>query len=112
MLLSHPTELDRLARLLESSAARSGFLLNASPILRIVADPKVQALHVLCEYGQVGVEDSLTINLSQMADEVGNPPTEINPNAFLIVNGLDTFPLAQPVVNIGSDEANQLVIQN
>jgi hypothetical protein len=112
MLLSHPSELDRLARQLESSAAQSGFRLHASPILRIVADPTAQELHVLCERGQAGVEDSFTINLGQMPDENGNPPAEITPNAFLIVNGLDTFPLALPVINIGSDAANQLILEN
>src|SRR4030042_3472464 len=104
MLLSHPAELNRLARQLESSAAQSGFLLHASPILRIVADPSAQELHVLCEHGQAGVEDSFTINLGQMPDENGSPPAENTSNAFLIVHGLDTFPLDLPVINIGRDE--------
>jgi pSer/pThr/pTyr-binding forkhead associated (FHA) protein len=34
------------------------------------------------------------------------------PNAFLIVNGLSTYPLTQMVINIGCDPTNQLVLED
>ena len=37
---------------------------------------------------------------------------EALPNAFLIVDGLQTFPLTQPVVNIGRDPSNHLRLED
>jgi hypothetical protein len=111
ILLTHPAELDRLAHQLESTARQSNLLLTASPMLRIVADPNAQRLQVHCLHSQVGLGDSHTVELEEIPDKQGTSPSEMMPIAFLIVNGLSTYPITQSVTNIGRDPANHLVLE-
>jgi hypothetical protein len=111
-LLNHPTELGSLAHKLESSAAQKNLHLAASPILRVVADPTAQELHILVEYSHIEMGDSHTTKIDEMPLLSSVTTDGMMPNAFLIVNGLSTYPLTQPVVNIGSDPINQLVLED
>jgi len=103
--------LDRLAHQLESTARQSNLLLTASPMLRIVADPKAQMLQVHCLLSQAGLGHSHTVELEEIPDKQGTSPSEMMPIAFLIVNGLSTYPITQSVTNIGRDPANHLVLE-
>src|SRR4030042_4933871 len=60
ILLAHPAELDRLARILETIAGQSGIVLNAPPMLRVVADPLVKDLRIQVEFSHIGTGDSYT----------------------------------------------------
>jgi hypothetical protein len=108
LLLTHPTELDRLTHTLENSAAQSGIFFATAPILRVVADPQSLEMKVVVEFSQAGVENSSTTQVEGMQDQSGQASTGIMPKAFLIINGLTTFPLTEPVVNIGRDPSNQV----
>jgi hypothetical protein len=108
LLLTRPAELDRLTHKLESTAYQAGFVFAAAPLLSIVADPLAKELRILVEYSQADLGDSYTSELDGMLN--GSSPVSAAgiPQAFLIVNGLTTFPLVVPVINIGRDPSNQL----
>ncbi len=105
LLLTHPAVLDRLTHKLENTAYQQGIGFSVAPMLRVVADPLSAEVNVLVEYSHAGMGDSRTSRL-----EGGSSPASTDgiPQAFLIVNGLTTFPLTESVVNIGRDQSNQL----
>jgi hypothetical protein len=111
-LVNHPAELDRLAKKLESSAARANLRFAALPMLRVVPDPSAKEIHILVEYSHTGTGDSYTTELDGMPAVSKVSKDGMAPNAFLIVNGLSTYPLTQPVINIGCDPTNQLVLED
>lgn len=112
LLLTHPTELDQLGRKLENSAAQSGLVFAAVPMLRIVADRQSTDLKVIVEFSQEGVEDSCTTEVEKAQDGKGNTLSGIIPKAFLIVNGLTTFTLTEPVINLGRDPSNHVCLDD
>lgn len=112
ILLTHPSELDRLAHHLESAAIQSSLSFAASPMLRVVADPTAQELHIFCAHSHPELGDSFTTELDGISDGPEGSPGGMMPQPFLIVNGLSTYPLTRSVINIGSDPANQLVLEN
>ncbi len=112
ILLSHPSELDRLTHKLEKLAADSGIGFITPPILRVVANPQCAEMNIKADYSQPGMEDSSTYQLDDLPDVSGRLDEEWQPKAFLIVNGLSTFFIEQPVVNIGRDPSNQLRLED
>ncbi len=108
ILLTHPSELDRLSHKLASIAADSGTIFTAPPLLRVVADPQCSELNILAEFSQPGMQDSNTFQMEEQPETAGEASAEKLPKAFLIVNGVSTFFIKQPVVNIGRDPSNQL----
>jgi len=108
LLLTHPTELDRLTHKLETTAYQEGIGFAGAPMLRVVADPLVVEMNVLAEFSHAGMGDSGTSQLEGTLDVLSQASADRIPKAFLIVNGLTTFPLTEPVVNIGRDPSNQL----
>ena len=112
ILINHPTALDSLVQKMERSAAQANLRFIGSPILRVVPDPKSQELHIQVDHSQTEMRDSYTTEM----DGMPVPPDYLVdgslPKAFLIVNGLSTYPLSKPVINIGCDPSNQLVLEN
>ena len=112
LLLTHPTALDRLTHKLESIAAQSGIVFAAAPMLRVVADPLSTEMKVLVESSQAGVGDSSTAEVEGRLDGSRQASGGIMPNAFFIVNGLTTFPITEPVINLGRDPSNQVHLED
>jgi len=112
LLLTHPAVLDGLTRKLERLAAHLNIQMAEKPILRVVADPSAQGIQVFCDHSQPGIGDSHTVELASAVNGPGETGPDWMPNAFLIVNGLNTYRLTQAVTNIGSDPGNQLVLKN
>ncbi len=112
LLLTHPTELDRLTHKLEIVAAQRGLVFTAAPLLRIVSDPQSNALKVVAEFSQSGVEDSCTTEVEGTQDGVEKSSVGSIPKAFLIINGLTTFSMTEPVINIGRDPSNQVYLND
>lgn len=112
ILLTHPTELDRLTRALQNLAEQAGIAFAVSPVLRVVADPQSLKIIILSEFCQPGLEDSATYQLGNAPDDSRLSSNGKIPNAFLIVNGLRTFNIAVPVVNIGRDASNQVQLND
>jgi hypothetical protein len=111
-LLTHPAYLDSLGRKLESAALETGIQFANPPVMRVVADPAADKLHVQAQFSRDGMGDSSTARLEDLPAEAKLYQPEALPNAFLIVDGLQTFSLTQPVVNIGRDPANHLRLEN
>lgn len=111
-LLTHPTELDRLARLLVATASRAGLTFISPPIVRVVADPRAQQVSVEADFSQRGLQDSNTYQLQSPASSAGLPASGKLPSAYLIINGLSTFLIKSPVINIGRDPSNQLQLED
>lgn len=110
LLLNHPTTLNELAWKLEIYAARANLKFAGAPILRIVPDPGSSELHILVEYSHAGEGKSYTTETEDLPTSSEGAPAGRMPDAFLIVNGVSMYPLTSPVINIGSDPSNQLVI--
>ena len=108
ILSSHPSELNRLTRKLESVASQAGFSFLASPVLRVVADPQVVSMSIQVGFSDFGTDESCTYQLEDLEKIPVDRSREKLPNAFLIVNGLTTFLIDQPVINIGRDLSNHL----
>ena len=107
-LLTHPAELDRLTRALETAAYQSGITFAGEPMLRVVAAPQAAEIKVLVEYSQLGMDDSHTTKVDGKLENSSLASVGMIPKAFLIVNGLTTYPITEPVVNIGRDPSNQV----
>lgn len=112
LLLDHPGELDGLARQLEAAADRAGFRFANAPILRVVADPGATRIKVMCGYSHTGKGNSHTAVMEGYAAGAGQASAEGLPKAFLIVNGLATYPLTRAVTNVGRDIANHVQIDD
>ena len=110
VLLAHPTELDRLSQHLERAATQAKLQLAAPPMLRVVSDPTARQVQIVVEYSHAGVGDSYTTELDGMPVVLSTSQFVTMPRAFLIVNGVAAYQLVQPVINIGSDSANHLVL--
>jgi hypothetical protein len=108
ILLTHPAELDGLTRWLEIIAARAGQVFNSSPVLRVVGDPHTTEARIQAGFSQAEAGDSRTYHLQKASDMEQQVDGVRLPNAFLIVNGLTTFPITTPIVNIGRASSNQL----
>src|SRR4030042_3687067 len=111
-LHTHPRELDRLTHTLESTAAKSGIVFTAAPMLRVVADPQSAGVKVLAEFSQTGQGDSCTTEMDGRVDGAGQASIGTIPKAFLVVNRLTTFALSEPVTNIGRDPSNQMCLED
>lgn len=110
ILLAHPAELDILARKLENLAAQSDLLCTEPPMLLVVPNPNIGEIFAYCGHSQTGIGNTHTVELDELM-MVAEPSSNCSlPKASLIVNGLSTFPLIQPVINIGSDPSCQLVL--
>jgi hypothetical protein len=99
-----------LAHSLESDARRQGYTITNPPVVRIVADPNVNPprLQVLFSDGDISQTVALEVDIR---DPVSAQATQVS-GAFLIVDGLQTYPLINQVIAIGRDPGNQLVLDD
>jgi hypothetical protein len=111
-LLSHPTEMDRLAQRLLATATQAGIEFTRQPIIKVVAAPEAGQIKVIAEFSQNGKGFTGSIPVEGNASLVNQSPAEALPNAFLIINGLTTFPLNTYVINIGRDTSNQVQLDD
>lgn len=106
-LQKQPELLEDLSRNLENASLEAGFTL-LEPII-------IQATEVE-DYPDQKIEINAFVHLealSQTTDLVSDNALESLPaGAFLVVNGIEIFSLAQPVINIGRRPDNQLVIDD
>ncbi len=111
-LLTNPAELDRLTRALETAAYQSGITFSSEPMLRVVAAPQSPEIKVLVEYSQLGMGDSHTTKVDGKLEGSSLASVGLVPKAFIIVNGLTTYPITEPVINIGRDPSNQVQLDD
>ena len=106
---SNPGLFDQLSQALEEIAAQAGVTFSSPPVLRVHADPALQGRAVILH-----AQDSLAglAQTSDLSQDEWLHAGEFPPNAFLIVDGVQTFPLRRSVINIGRRSDNHLVIDD
>ena len=96
-----------LAAALQSEARQRGLVLLSPPVVRVVADPFDGAARVQVSFSDNEVSDTTTVeveapSLAPLESPLGK--------AYLVVDGSHTFLLTSPVVSIGRDPGNLLVL--
>ena len=108
-LEANPGLFDQLSQALEEAAAQAGVTFSSPPVLRVYPEASLRGREITLH-----AQDSLaglaqTSDLSQ--DELLHAG-EFPPNAFLIVDGVRTYPLRRSVINIGRRSDNHLVVDD
>ena len=110
---AHPGILDNLSSILEQAGHEAGFEFTGIPTINLVLDPalKPQEIRVVASSNRIKLDETAYLP----SDPVNQPASTtegIPPNAFLIVDGEQNFPLRLPVVNIGRRLDNHLVVDD
>ena len=102
-----PDFLDKLTTMLGETAAEEGIRFTSTPTIRVQTNPRLKAgeIRVNVQFKEIELPQTAAMETISDEDFEGIPQ-----NAFLIVDGVDIYPLTQPVVNIGRRTDNQLVI--
>lgn len=109
ILLRDSPLLEQMAQTLQDSAGETGMIFLSPPVLRIEEDEAVPP-----QQPQVVAQISIE-NLAETSDMIVDaaPNTPLVPvNAYLIVDGVQIFPLTQATINIGRRTDNHLVIDD
>lgn len=106
---ANPGMFDQLSLALEEAADQAGVAFTSPPVLRVHADPGLQGTEIT-----VHAQDSLAglAQTSDLSQDEWLHAGDFPPNAFLIVDGTQTFPLRRSVINIGRRSDNHLVVDD
>jgi hypothetical protein len=110
-LSANPFLSDGLTRALQEEGDEAGLKFDSPLAVRVSESAEVVPgeIRVKALHSQAGLTDTTAIEASPSE---GSAWTSIPPNAFLIVDGLQIYPLRQAVVNIGRRADNHLVIED
>jgi hypothetical protein len=108
-LCEEPDLLIGLANMIEEIGIEAGFNFGQHPEVKITAneDVAVNRVDIVAR-----ISDKALGNTTDLSSKPVKNLNSIPPNAFLIVNGREVFPLTQPVINIGRRSSNQLLIED
>lgn len=109
-LEAEPGLVESLSEAVQLEARQANLTFLQDPLIRIASDPEIppQQIRILAKIELENLDQ--TSGLEVETDGSSSPA--IPENAFLIVNGMNVFPLTQTVINIGRREDNQLVIDD
>jgi pSer/pThr/pTyr-binding forkhead associated (FHA) protein len=104
--------LEQIAQQIAHIGVEAGFDYAASPNLRLSSDPSLplEEYRISISTSRGAISDTAAMPAS--APEFEPRGKEIPLNAFLIVDGTQTFSLRQPVINIGRRPDNHLVLND
>lgn len=105
--------LDELANELYRGGTEAGFSFIAPPVLGLAYEDNIQPheMRVSASIGRDPLSSTSTFAIN--APKARNDNTENLPgNAFLIVNGVQNYPLRETVINIGRRPDNHLIIND
>ncbi|MEX1248115.1 MAG: FhaA domain-containing protein [Anaerolineales bacterium] len=108
-LQSNQNLLDELKAALQTAAAESAISLACVPVLHISPQEGLKPGEFRVRCSGIGESVGQTQSLPPAPPLTQHP---IPAGAFLIVGGVDIFPLTLPIVNIGRKKDNHLVIEN
>ncbi|PWH13310.1 MAG: hypothetical protein DDG59_14535 [Anaerolineae bacterium] len=100
--------LKELEEELEHLATKAGLTFASPPVIQIVEDEDIP-------YPQVSISGYFSQDMTEthgINEKEAQDHPEIPQNAFLIVNGVNIFPLDKPVINIGRHPDNHLVLDD
>jgi hypothetical protein len=103
------SRLDELAALLVRVGAQADLRFASLPVVKTLMEPALRAdeVQILAKYNLDLLPD--TSILAVEAVPAANP---VSPDAYLIVDGGQVFPLVLPVLNIGRSASNDLVLDD
>ncbi len=111
-ITANPGILENLAHVVSQIASESGVRLVNPPTVRIAASPQLamEEIQVLAENSLRDLTDTSDLEVEELQHpkDVREFPT----GAFLIVDGIITFPITQPIINIGRRSDNTIVIED
>ena len=103
--------LEELGREIYQAGSEAGFMFPGSPRISLILDESIPVENLVVN-ALVGPQDlSETTSLLVDQENAGSPDL-IPQNAFLIINGNQTYPLNLPVVNVGRRPDNHLVLDD
>jgi len=108
---SDPSKLKDLARTLYQAGMETGIQFKAPPELHVAPDAALplQDIRIQARPSQEAISSTAVMDANS---DIGGDANEPPPNAFLIVNGLETFPLNQPVINVGRKSDSHLLVDD
>ncbi len=110
---SSPDVLTTLADVLTTAVREAGLTFAAPPVIRLAADPAVPLDEMRVTATILGANGEGTTAVLPALTAPEEPPADSCPaNAFLIVNGAETYPLRQPVINIGRRLDNHVIVND
>ena len=116
-LSTDPVMLEELANFMQISAQEAGIRFTSQPVVRLSPDPNLPPgeIRVTARSSQANLSETHAMQLEAPAaksDSRQEGLEPIPPGAFLIVDGVRVFPLAQTLVNIGRHPDNHLVVND
>ncbi len=111
---SRPDLLDAVAQVLYSAASELDVTFLTPPVIRLAADPSLPLESLLVSAVNLTEQAAASPTAAfpaQPAPEDANGEL-LPPGAFLIVNGNQTLPLRQAVINIGRRQDNHIIVDD
>ncbi len=108
-LRANPALLEELARTLREAGQEASLHFAGPPVLRVEDASQLAPgdIRVLARNSLDGLAQTSDISIS-----TNDSASDLPLKAFLIVDGMQTFPLTHPVINIGRRPDNHLVIDD
>ncbi len=98
-----------LAQHIVELAAQSGYRLNNTPIIQIIADPEYAANELKVQTQHIAKRQDSTA----VMERIDSPPEDPAPhNPQLIINGQKTIKLHEPIINLGRGRDNHIVLDD
>ena len=105
--------LDQISNALMESSQNSGIQFSEPPLLKLAPDARLkkEEIEIIAEGSGKAVGSTAAYQAEGLKKSEQSQP-HIPDNAYFIINGTTTFPLAQNIINIGRRPENQLVIED
>jgi hypothetical protein len=106
LLGEDPGLVDEFGEMIYQAGKESGLRFSVPPMVKIKSDPSLEPgfIAVSAQYSLQQFDETSTLTTAN------NGVTEIPEYAFLIINGVQIFPLDESVINLGRRSDNHVVI--
>lgn len=110
LLTRQPTLVQILSQHIVELAAASGFRLNSVPSMELIASPSLDPSEIVVDSAHQTELAPSTAVMQRI--EIPDPQAHKLKNPQLIVNGVETVPLRDPIINIGRSRDNHIVLED
>ena len=107
LIRSNPGLLEEIAQYLQQAGSDAGLTFESAPVIKFIEDLDMNGAKpvVAAEHSREDISETLDFPAVRELIENQSPS-----NAFLIIDGMKVYPLAEKVVNIGRRADNHLVL--
>jgi pSer/pThr/pTyr-binding forkhead associated (FHA) protein len=108
-LQNNPACLDELGSLLQKVGDQAELRFASSPVVKILMEPALKAdeIQILAKYNLEDLGDTSAMETEPLLENNKDAP-----EAYLIVNGNQVFPLNKSLLNIGRSSSNDLILDD